>query len=96
MKSLSRQGALLFCVLKSTIILWLSCHSKTRLLSCLQHGELQSLAPPSAFSFLHVMANSWNQFCGVIKSLNALIRVPGQGSSDEQLLDILDNDLYSI
>lgn len=42
------------------------------------------------------MANSWNQFCGFIKSLNAFIRVPGQGSSDEQLLDILDNDLHSI
>lgn len=91
--SLSRQGALPFCVLKSTIILWLSCHSKTRLFSC---RELQSLALLSAFSPLRVMANSWNQFCGFIKSLNAFIRVSGQGSSDEQLLDILDNDLHSI
>lgn len=40
------------------------------------------------------MANSWNQFCGFIKSLNAFSKVLGQGSSDEQLVDILDNDLY--
>lgn len=41
------------------------------------------------------MPNSQNQFCGFIKSFSAFSRVPGQGSSGEQLVDIFDNDLHS-
>lgn len=65
---LSRRGAPCFCVLKSTIIRWMSCHSKARLLSCSVTQRTRKSFAMYIFS-LCVKTNSWKQF---VVSLNPL------------------------
>lgn len=65
---LSRRGAPCFCVLKSTIIRWMSCHSKARLLSCSVTQRTRKSFAMYIFS-LCVRTNSWKQF---VVSLNPL------------------------